>query len=187
MCSDLIARIRSSEDAVSAAAWQSAEVCGSAAVGPLAELLNDPDAEIARRGKRALYRIVRHAGRPGARGEAKAVERELIAALKHGGADRRRELLRMLSGIGGSSAVGPIAALLSDAEVREDARCALTRIPGRKATAALRAALKQAPANFRPALAESLRQRGQNVEGYPSQKLVPVAQTTVRPLPPRQD
>lgn len=185
MCSDLIAAIRSSDDAVSAAAWQSAEDHGSAAVGPLAELLSDPQAEIVRRGKRALYRIVRHAGRPGARGEAQAVERELLAALKHAGAGGRRELLWMLSEIGGPSAVGPIAALLADEAVREDARCALTRIPGRKATAALKTALKRSPADFRPALAESLRQRGVNVKGYPSRKLAPVAQTSVGPLPPR--
>lgn len=184
---DLIARIRNQEDTVNAPAWQSAETCGAPAVRPLTDLLSDPDVETARRAKRALYRIVRHAGRPGSEGEAKAVEDALVAGLNSRESHVRRELIWMLSELATSSAVAPLAALLADAEVREDARCALTRIPGDKATEALRAALETAPVDFRPALAESLRQRGEKVRGYPSCKLVPNAQTTVTPLLPREN
>jgi hypothetical protein len=72
-----------------------------------------------------------------------------------------------------------MAALLLDPEVREDARCALMRLPGRKATASLRSAFAAAPEEFKFALAESLRQRGEKVKGYPSQKLVPTRPTAV--------
>jgi HEAT repeat protein len=126
-----------------------------------------------------LYKIVRHAGRPGAKKEAQAVETELIPLLKSGAVSIRREVLWMLSEIGDEDAIAPMAALLTDKEVREDARCALMRLPGRKATAALKSAFSSAPEEFRSALAESLRARGEKVSGYPSQKLVPTRSTTV--------
>ena len=78
-----------------------------------------------------------------------------------------------------------MAALLTDKDVREDARCALTRLPAPGAVTALKSAFATAPEDFKYALAESLRQRGQKVEGYPSRKLVPTAQTTVAPPQPK--
>ena len=53
------------------------------------------------------------------------------------------------------------------------------------ATRALKSAFAKAPEDFKYALAESLRVRGQPVEGYPSRKLVPSVQTTVKPLEPK--
>jgi HEAT repeat protein len=93
----------------------------------------------------------------------------------------RREVVWMLSEIGSARAVGPMAALLTDQALREDARCALTRHPAPGAVKALKSALTTAPEDFKPALAESLRVRGVELEGYPSRKLVPTAQTTVAP------
>jgi hypothetical protein len=89
----------------------------------------------------------------------------------------------MLSEISGDDAVAPIATLLADPEVREDARCALMRLPARKSTAALKSAFATAPEEFKYALAESLRQRGEAVKGYPSQKRVPSRATTVTAPP----
>ena len=176
---ELIAKIKSQDDNVRGPAWQGAGPCGAPAVRPLAAVMTDADFEIARSAKRALYKIVRHAGRPGAAKETKAVVAELIALLSNSPAVVRRETLWMLSEIGGDEAVAPMAALLSDKELREDARCALVRLPGKKATAALKSAFAGAPEEFKFALAESLRQRGEKVKGYPSQKLVPTRQTTV--------
>jgi len=85
----------------------------------------------------------------------------------------------MLSEIGTARAVGPMAALLAEEELREDARCALTRHPARGAVTALKSAFATASGDFKYALAESLRQRGAVVEGCPSRKLVPTAQTNV--------
>jgi len=176
---DLIAKIKSRDDAVRGPAWQSAGSVGAPAVKPLADVMTDANFEIARAAKRALYKIVRHAGRPGAAKEAKAVATELVALLPSNPTVVRREALWMLSEIGGDEAVAPVAALLSDKTLREDARCALMRLPGRKATAALKKAFASAPEEFKFALAESLRQRGEKVKGYPSQKLVPTRQTAV--------
>jgi HEAT repeat protein len=170
---DLLRQIKSTDDAVRGPAWQNAGPAGAPAVQPLAATMSDPNFEIARCAKRALYKVVRHAGRPGAAKEALAVQAELLPLLKSEVVAVRREVLWMLSEIGTPEAVAPMATLLTDKEVREDARCALMRIPGRQATQALKTALAGAPEEFKFALADSLRKRGETVKGYPSQKLKP--------------
>ena len=175
----LVNRIRSSDNAVRGSAWQSAENAGAGAVKPLSEVMVDPDFEIARAAKRALYRIVRHAGRPGAKAEAIAVVAQLIPLLKSPQALVRREAAWMLSEIAGDEAIQPMSALLKDPDAREDARCALARFSSNKATTAFKKAFTSAPEDFKPALAETLRDRGVKVKGYPSQKVVPSRKTTV--------
>ena len=177
----LIERIKSPDDAISGAAWQSAGPYGAAVVKPLAALMGDGNFELARKGKRALYCVVRHAGRPGASEERQAVERELIVVLGASPSRVRREVVWMLSEVGSKRAVKAMAALLGDQELREDARCALTRLPAPGAVTALKAAFATAQGDFKYALAESLRQRGEKVEGYPCRKLVPTKQTSVTP------
>lgn len=177
----LIERIRSPDEAISGAAWQNAGPYGAAAVEPLAALMADEDFELARKAKRALYRVVRYVGAPAATQERKAVERQLILVLGSSPSQVRREVVWMLSEIGTARAVGPMAALLADDELREDARCALTRHPAPGAVAALKSAFAAATGESKFALAESLRQRGEKVAGYPSRKLVPTAPTQVKP------
>jgi len=177
----LIAEIQSPDDKVRGAAWQGAAPLGAAAVTPLTTLIVHQDFEIARAAKRALWRIVRHAGRPGAGKERKAVQAELVALLGSAPATVGREALWMLSEIADDNVVQVIAGKLADVEVREAARCALERMPGSKATRALDKAVKTAPEDFRPALANSLRVRGHDIRGYPSQKLKPSRQTSVEP------
>jgi HEAT repeat protein len=175
---ELIARIKDKDDAVRGAAWQSAGPLGAPAVKPLAAVMTDAELEVARAAKRALWKIVRHAGRPGADQERRAVAKELLALLEGQPTVVRREALWMLSEIGSDDAVKLIASLLSDRDVREDARAALERIPGKQSLAALRSALTSVAEEFRPAIAQSLRVRGVKVADYPSQKLVPT-----RPAP----
>ena len=175
----LIADIQSSDDDIRGAAWQGAASFGAPAVKPLAGVMAQPDFEIARAAKRALWKIVRHAGRPKAGKERKAVQAELLSLLQTAPVPVRREAIWMLSEIGDADAVEPLAVLLMDVDVREDARCALERIPNSKATRALEMALKTVPENFRSAVVNSLRVRGCKVEDYPSQKLVPTRPTTV--------
>jgi HEAT repeat protein len=138
---------------------------------------------VARAAKWALGKVVHHAGRPDAAAEARQVEAALLSQLRHESATVRRELLWLLSEIGGADSVPAIAALLRDAEVREDARMVLQRLPDPKAVQALREALREASADFRPALADALRQRGEKVEAYPTQKLTPTRATEVKPVP----
>lgn len=180
----LVAQIKGRDDTVRTQAWQRAHTFGAEAVKPLAALLTDPNMEVARAAKRGLWNVVHVAGRPGAAAERKAVSRELTGLLLEGPAAVRREALWMLSEIGGADEVEPIAALLSNPESREDARAVLERIPVKESLTALQAALATAPEEFRPALANSLRVRGVNVAGYPSQKLVPTrsALPTAKPL-----
>ena len=176
---EFLEKIQSPDDAIRGPAWQNAGPVGAPAVVPLGEVMTHADFEIARAAKRAIERIVRHAGRPGAAPERRAVAAELVKLLAHANSNVRKHALWMLSEIGEDAAVPPMARLLEDPEMREDARCALERIPGRAATAALRKALATAPESFKYALAHSLRVRGEKVEGYPSQKRVPTKPTRV--------
>ena len=128
---DMIAKIKIQDDAVRGPAWQSAGRFGAEAVEPLAEAMADADFETARCAKRALWKIVHTSGCPGNKKVVRALDRELISVLPDSPAPVQCEILWMLSEIGGDDAVKPIAALLDDAEVRDDARCALTRLPGK--------------------------------------------------------
>jgi hypothetical protein len=149
----------------------------------LAALVADPDMEVARAAKRGMWRIVRHCGRPGADAEQQAVETELVALLTSGQPiELQREILWMLSEVGGDTCVETVASLISDAGLREDARLALERIPGEASLASLQAALDSVPADFELNIAQSLRQRGVEVPGLPCVKLVPTKLTDVKPL-----
>jgi HEAT repeat protein len=179
----LIAGIRDDDDKVRAEAWLGAGEVGASAVKPLAKVMTDKDFEVARAAKRGLWKIVRHVGRPKADNEKRAVAGELIELLgEEQPVPVRREVLWMLSEIGTRKAIEPIAALLSNKDLREDARMVLQRIPTKSALAALRAGFKAAPEDFKLNIAQSLRQRGVEVSGYPCVKLVPTKKTNVKPL-----
>jgi len=179
----LIAKIKDSRPEVRTEAWLGAGNVGAAAVRPLSKVMTDEDLEVARAAKRALWQIVRHAGRPGAEEERKAVATRLARLL----GDKqpvpvRREVLWMLSEIGKAGVVKPMARLLENEDLREDARMALERMPGKRSVTALKAALKTVPEKFKPNIAQSLRRRGQTVRGYPCAKLVPTRTTSVEAL-----
>ncbi len=179
----LIGKIRDDSAKVRTEAWQSAGEVGAPAVEALAKVMTDEDLEVARAAKRALWKIVRHAGRPGARNERRAVLSELVELLDdEQPLPVRREVLWMLSEIGTRRSVKSIAALLSNRELREDARMVLQRIPSKRAIAALKAGLQSCPEDFKLNIAQSLRQRGVEVSGYPCVKLVPTKKTNVKPL-----
>ena len=185
---ELIAKIKDSDDKVRAAAWLSAGKYGAAAVKPLAAVMTHEDVEVARAARRGLWVLVRHVGRPGADDEKKPVVAALCELLGNEQPDAvRREVLWMLSEIGGDEAVAAIReipGILENKEIREDARCAVQRIPGEAAVQALKDGFEVAPEDFKHALAQSLRDRGVQVDGYPSQKLVPTKQTEVKPVQP---
>lgn len=179
----LVREIKSENPDVRTDAWRGAGEVGAPAIQPLAALVADGEMEVARAAKRGLWRIVRHSGRPGADAEQQAVEVELVALLN---SDRpvelHREILWMLSEIGGDSCVESVASNISNEDLREDARMALDRIPGEASLAALEAALDGVPEDFRLNIAQSLRHRGVEVPGLPCAKLVPTKSTEVKPL-----
>ncbi len=182
---ELLAKIKDKDDKVRSAAWLAAGEVGAPAVKPLAGVACDSgsELEVGRAAKRAIWKIVRSAGRPGADAAKNAVVGELLALLAEGRpASLTREVLWMLSEIGGDESVLPVAKLLVNQELREDARCCLERIPGDKSLAALRAGLAAAPHDFQSAMADALRARGVDVPGVPSKKLVPAKSTSVKPV-----
>jgi HEAT repeat protein len=179
----LIERIQSTDDNVRAAARDNAGSVGAQAIGPLAKIATDSEFEIARAANRAMQNIVYHAGRPGASGEPQAVAAELIKLVSDKPpAQLRRDAMWMLWQVGDAQAVAPVAALLTNAELREDARMCLEGLPVDEAVAALKAGLKSAPEDFKPALAHSLRKRGVEVPDVPDLRLVPTKKTTVAPV-----
>jgi len=172
---ELIKKVKSSDVNVRAEGWQNAHTVGPEAIRPLAKVLAEGELEVSRAAKRALWKIVYHVGRPGAEAEKTAALAQYTGLL---GDDRpasvRREVLWMVSELcDGGPAVAPVAALLSHPELREDARMTLQRIPGEESLKALKAGFEAAPEEFKYNLAHSLRVRGVEVSGYPSQKLVP--------------
>lgn len=180
---ELIAKIKDRSEQVRTEAWLGAGGVGAAAVKPLARVMTNKEPEVARAAKRGLWKIVRHVGRSGADDERKTVVAELLGLLGDGQAvPVRREVLWMLSEIGGNDSVGPIAALLSNKKLREDVRMVLERIGGKKSLAALKAGLKAAPEDFKPNIAQSLRARGVKVLGLSCVKLVPTKKTNVKPI-----
>lgn len=171
----LLEKIQSGDSNVRTQAWQSAGEVGAPALKPLAKLVAEGQLEVGRAAQRAMWKIVRHTGRPGAPAAEKSqvVQQlnELLAEAQPVAV--RRESLWMLSEIAGDESVDRVATLLGNQELREDARMVLDRIPGDKSLAALQAALEQAGDDFKFAVAESLRRRGVPTPGIPSQKLVP--------------
>ncbi len=179
----LLAKIKDKSDKVRYEGISGAGPVGAAAVKPLVQTMADGEMEVARAARRALWNIVRYAGRPKARKESAAVVKELLAALAADApVNVKRELMWMISELAGDEAVEPIAALIQHKDLREDARMVLQRLPGKKSLAALRTALETAPEEFRPNIAVSLRARGQKVAGYPSANLEPTLQTKVQVL-----
>lgn len=178
---DLIARLGEKENAGAQPAWQQAWTAGVAAVQPLIGTLADADAERARSARRALWNIVEHATAPSAKAARAGIRREIVAALGAGAASVAiaRELLWMLSVAGDDDTVPVVSGFLEKAELREDARCVLQRMPGSRATAALKKALQSATGDFACALADALRARGETVRDHPSLKTVPNRATSV--------
>ena len=180
----LIEAIKGMDEKARGHAWQTAGPIGAVAVTALAELMASDEMEPARAAKRALWNIVRHAGRPKSGAEKEAVVAQLLPLLNKGNVNVRRELVWMLSEIGDDDAVGPIAQLLNDTELREDARAALQRIPGRKSLRALKTAFESGAEDHKRAIAVSLRVRGEKVRTHPAEKLVPTKKSNVKATVP---
>ena len=179
----LIKNIQSDDIDVRAAARDGAGPVGAQAVAPLAKIAATKEFEVARAANRAIQNVVYYAGRPGAQDDAQAVAAELLKLLGDSQPLQfRRDVLSMVWQIAGEEATEPVAALLANSDLNEDARMTLERLPGEKATAVLKDALAKAADADKPALAHSLRVRGVATPGVPDLKLTPTKQTTVQPV-----
>ncbi len=153
------------------------------AVKTLTEMLKSDDPETKRAGKRQFWEMVRHVGRPGNAEQTQVLADALVKLLASDQpAVVKREALWAVSELGGNECVDPVAALLADKEVRQDACMVLERLPGEKPIEALKAALKTVPQEFVINVAHSLRARGIPADGPPCQKLKPTKQTQVKPV-----
>lgn len=201
---ELVQGLNSNDDKVRTEAWLSAGEYRARAIKPVALLFGRMDKrvnrlvkqnasneeiaqplEVGRAAKRALWKVVRTVGAPGARGKKMTVTRLLELLSDEQPVAVRREVLWMLSEIGeGSQVVDPVAALLANEQLREDARMVLQRIPGDEAVVALREGIETVPEDFRLNIAQSLRARGVQVDPnrYPCQKMVPTRGTKVQPV-----
>jgi HEAT repeat protein len=173
----LIARIKDASQQVRTSAWQSAGAVGATALVPLATVVKDGPLEVSRAAARGMWQIVHYSGRPGADAERRATVDALLELLAD---DRqpaavRRDVVWMLSEIIDGARFQPkdAAKLLANADLREDVRAALVRIPGENATAALKLALGPASGDFKTAIACALRARGVDVPDIPCPKLLP--------------
>jgi HEAT repeat protein len=155
-----LARIENKDPDVRVAAVHDAASAGAPAVVPLGERMASPDPGVAKSAGEALRVIVHHSARPGAKDEAKAVSHGLAQLLTPGHPRKvRAEAAHLLGFVGGDEAVPPLAHLLNDPEMQEEARLALERIPGSASTHALERSLQTAPAEFRPNIEQSLRHK----------------------------
>ena len=166
---ELVQGLNSNDDKVRTEAWLSAGEYRARAIKPVALLFGRMDKrvnrlvkqnasneeiaqplEVGRAAKRALWKVVRTVGAPGAKGKKMTVTRLLELLSDEQPVAVRREVLWMLSEIGeGSQVVDPVAALLANEQLREDARMVLQRIPGDEAVVALREGIETVPEDFR--------------------------------------
>jgi HEAT repeat protein len=158
--SELLQKVQGKDPNARMAAAHQAGPEGAGAVQPLAKLLTNEDKGIAKAADEALKRIVHYAARPGAGKDARAVSTELVK-LTDASQPRevRRKAVRLLEFVGKDEAVPALAKLLTDADLQEDARLTLERIPGRASAKALEQATRSASSEFRPNLEQSLRHR----------------------------
>jgi hypothetical protein len=183
-CDAWLARLQSEDDKTRAEAWYGAGPMGAAVVPQAAALVSNPNREISLAASRALQRIALYSGKPGADADRVAVVGAFVKLLDGKQTVRVRLVaVSALSEIAGDEAVDAIAALLVEPDLREPARMALERVPGEKSLAALRNALAQAPADFKPNLAQSIRRRGIEVPELPDGKLTPSKPTQVQTAP----
>ncbi len=177
---EFIGKIQNENADVRYAAWRSAGPMGAPAVAPLGELVASENRGVAKAASEALKTIAHHASRPGAAAERKAVSAELVKLLA---ADKpfitRVRALELLALTADDEFVPPIARLLDDEKLREDARRALERIPGRASVQALVEALSKVPENFRPFVIHSLGQKNA-VEALDT--LVTCAESSNKPI-----
>lgn len=157
---EFLEKIKSEEADLRYAAWRAAGPRGAAAVGPLTELMSSSDRGVAKAAHEAMQHITHYAARPGAQKEARAVSVELLkVAASTAPKMVRAEALNFLGFVGDDRAVPGIRKLLANADVRDEARMALERIPGNASLRALQQSLKSAPEDFKPNLEQSLHNR----------------------------
>jgi HEAT repeat protein len=141
------------------AAWSKADQMDATVIPQLMKLLVAEQPGVRKAADEALNNIVHSAGKEAGGTKCKAVIQKLLGA----GADQpkwvRIVALRHLSEIGDDSVVSPVAKLLANPELQEEAVFCLERIPGKAATMALINSGTEVNEDFIPRLLAALGHR----------------------------
>ena len=156
----LLSAINHGDTAARVSAVKQSVLVGTPAIVPLGQVAGGGEPAAARAATEALNRIVLHAGRPKADRERKEAVARLgeLAQPTHPRVVRAQAVF-LIGSIGRDEAVRPLTALLGDEQMREDARMALERVPGKAADAAIKQAEKTAPPDFKASLRLSIKHR----------------------------
>ncbi|MCA1597026.1 MAG: FG-GAP-like repeat-containing protein [Chloroflexi bacterium] len=167
--SDFISKLTSGDGGVRYTAWSGAGPAGSAAVVPVGDLMASPDKGVVKAARGALETIASYSTRPGAILEAEAVSQQLLKLAAPGRPIAVRvEAIHLLGFTAGRRSVPGLARLLSDPDVRDEARMALEQIPGGASLSALKRAVNSSPSDFQPALQQSIGNRSMRwAAGFP--------------------
>ena len=142
-------------------AWNNAHKVSPDIIVRVGILGGNTDQAIAHAARQALRRMVHHAARPGQPPNSRQyITYQLGRLLRICRANEvRRETLNLLGIVGTDDAADHIATMLSNVDLRDDARMALERLPGPAATNALIKALSTR-GDFELRIIEALGQRG---------------------------
>lgn len=157
---EFLAAIKGADAEARYRAWIAAGPQGASAIVGLAEAMASGDRWVARAARFALERIAHHAARPGARREAQAVAAELLKVAVSGAPDGvRSHAVHLLGFVSEGRNAGDLGKLLDEAGVRDEARMALERLPGRDAHRTLERAAERESSEFKAALQQSVENR----------------------------
>jgi HEAT repeat protein len=178
---DVLEGLQHARGETRAGAWMQAAALEAAAIPALAALTDSERPEVALAAWRAIERLAHASAAPGREGERERASNELAALLRSAerSAAAKERVLDLLSSAGTPSAISDIEALLADPQLRDPARRALGRIPGKAATAALTRALATAGAEFLPQLIATL---GERRDPRALEPLAGLARGAVQPL-----
>jgi HEAT repeat protein len=153
-------RLQSDDAATRFAAWRSAGEAPPSTIPELGKLAASPQPGVSKAAREALSTMVHSVGKdPGVPNRAAVIKGLLEIASPSSALSVRVHALRLLSHIAGEDSVPMIAALLANAELREEAIYAIERIPGAAADRELLKAYESARDDFKPRVLAALGHR----------------------------
>jgi len=144
--------VRSSDAEARFAAWRAAGEQDPENIPELAKLANSTDAPVAKAAREAITTMVHSVGKEPSSPKRQAIITQLLSV-------PNGQTLRLLSLIGGDESVAPVAKLLKDPALREEAIFCIERIPGTVSEKTMIAAYAAAPDDFKPRILAALGHR----------------------------
>ena len=145
--------VRSNDAEARFAAWRAAGEQDPENIPELAKLANSTEAPVAKAAREAITTMVHSVGKEPSSPTRQAIITQLLSV-------PNGQTLRLLSLIGGDESVAPVAKLLKDPALREEAIFCIERIPGTVSEKTMIAAYAAAPDDFKPRILAALGHRG---------------------------